>query len=63
MSKYNTNGLPWSHGIGREVTDCVTAKEVMQKAKLDWTVEKCELVAKMPFNINGNNTIDEKNGD
>lgn len=63
MSKYNTNGLPWSHGIGREVTDCVTAKEVMQKAKLDWTVEKCELVAKMPFNINGNNTVDEKNGD
>ena len=63
MSKYNTNGLPWSSGLGKEVTDCVTAKEVMQKAKLDWTVEKCELVAKMPFNINGNNTVDEKNGD
>ena len=63
MSKYNTNGLPWSHGLGKEVTDCVTAKEVMQKAKLDWTVEKCELVAKMPFNINGNNDVDERNGD
>ena len=63
MSKYNTNGLPWSQGIGKEVTDCVTAKEVMQKAKLDWTVEKCELVAKMPFSINGNNDVDERNGD
>lgn len=63
MSKYNTNGLPWSQGIGKEVTDCVTAKEVMQKAKLDWTVEKCELVAKLPFSINGNNDVDERNGD
>ena len=63
MSKYNTNGLPWSSGIGKDVTDCTTAKEVMKKAKLDWTVEKCELVAKMPFNINGNNTIDETSGD
>ena len=63
MSKYNTNGLPWSHGLGKDVKDCVTAKEVMQKAKLDWTVEKCELIAKMPFNINGNNDIDERNGD
>ena len=63
MSKYNINGLPWSFGLGKEVTDCITAKEVIQKAKLDWTVEKCELMAKMPFNINGNNTVDERNGD
>lgn len=54
---YRVKGLPWSSGIGQDVKDCHTAREVMQKAGLDFTVEKCELVAKMPFSINGINTV------
>lgn len=57
MSKYNVNGLPWSSGIGVDVKDCTTAQEVMEKAGLNFSVEKCELYARMPFNINGDNSI------
>ena len=59
MARYTTNGLPWGHGLGKDVTDCNTAQEVMRKAGLDWVVKKCELVAKMPFTIGGDNTINE----
>jgi len=44
----NRKGLPWSCGIGQNVSDCKTAEEVMIKAGLDWGVNKCSLVAKMP---------------
>lgn len=63
MSKYAVNGLPWSSGIGTDVTDCTTAREVMEKAKLNFFVDKCELVAKMPFSIHGNNEVSEIMGD
>lgn len=56
MSKFNRGGLPWA--IGKDVSDCLTAQDVMKKAELDWSVAKCELVAKMPFRINGNNEVD-----
>lgn len=49
MSKYEINGLPWSHGIGTDVQECTTAKEVIEKAGLNWIVDKCDLVAEMPF--------------
>lgn len=49
MSKYSVNGLPWASGIGKDVSDCTTAQEVMQKAGLDFYVDKCDLVARMPF--------------
>lgn len=65
MARYTQNGLPWSHGLGKNVTDCNTAKEVMDKAGLNWTVKKCDLVAQMPFTLDGDNTInniDELNG-
>lgn len=65
MSRYIVNGLPWANGLGKDVKDCTTAKEVMQKAKLDWIVKKCELVAQMPFTLGGDNSIneiDEMNG-
>lgn len=42
-------GYPWSIGCGIDVKDCHTAKDVMEKANLNWGVDKCELVAKMPF--------------
>lgn len=45
---YAVKGVPWSNGIAKNVENCRTAKEVMKKAGLDWTVAKCELVAKMP---------------
>lgn len=63
MSKYKVNGLPWGSGIGKDVSDCVTSKDVMHKVGLDFYVDKCPLVAQMPFSINGNTHIDENNGD
>lgn len=56
MSKYNAGGEPWA--IGKDVSNCLTAQDVMQAADLDWSVAKCELVAKMPFRIGANNEID-----
>ena len=52
MARYSAKGLPWAHGIGKDVKDCTTSREVMEKAGLNWTVNKCQLVAKMPFNVN-----------
>lgn len=46
---YAIKGVPWSHGLAKNVENCRTAEEVMKKAGLDWTVAKCELVAKMPI--------------
>lgn len=63
MSRYIKNGLPWHSGIGKDVSDCTTAREVIEKAGLNWSVNKCELVAKMPFIVNGNNNINALDGD
>ena len=63
MSKYAINGLPWHSGIGKDVTDCTTAREVMEKARLNFFVDKCELVAKMPFSVHGNNEVSDIMGD
>lgn len=60
---FKKKGLPWSIGIGTDVTDCTTSAEVMIKSKLDWSVNKCSLVAKMPFNINGNNEVEDNSND
>lgn len=49
---YAVKGVPWSNGLAKNVEDCKTAKEVMKKAGLDWTVAKCEVVAKMPVHTN-----------
>lgn len=57
MARYTLNGLPWAHGLGRDVSECQTAKDVMHLAGLDWSVKKCNLVAQMPFTIGGNNII------
>lgn len=61
--KYSAKGLPWSSGIGKRVEDCKTAREVMEKAGLDWSVDKCELVARMPFRIGSDNSVSEVMGD
>lgn len=61
--QYSAVGLPWRSGIGTDVTDCKTAREVMEKVGLNFTVDKCELVAKMPFRLGpGMNTIEEDKG-
>lgn len=57
MSKFNRGGLPWV--LGTDVSDCATAQDVMKTAELDWTVQKCELVSKMPFRIGSNNEVGE----
>lgn len=67
MNKYKIKGLPWSLGIGRDVTDCTTSAEVMEKAGLNFTVKKCELVARMPMKLSKESldalNLDEKAGD
>ena len=61
--KYAAYGLPWGSTIGKDVTKCMPSSDVIHEAGLDWSVEKCELVARMPFSINGDNTINETMGD
>ena len=61
--KYAAYGLPWGSKIGKDVTKCMTSSDVIHEAGLDWSVEKCDLVAKMPFSINGDNTVNETMGD
>ena len=46
---YNVKGVPWSNGIATNVEDCIAARDVMQKAGLDWRVAKCSLLAQMPI--------------
>ena len=37
--------LPW-HGLGVKVIDDLTPEQMMQKAGVDWSVEKQDLVTK-----------------
>lgn len=53
MAYYNIKGEPFRYKGVKDVSDCNTAEEVMIKAGLDFTVDKCELFAKMKINING----------
>ena len=61
MSKYTVNGAPWA--LGKDVSDCKSSAEVMHKAGLDFIVDKCELVARMPFGIKRNNIVNDIAGD
>ena len=61
MSRYYIKGAPWSNGLAKNVEGCKTAQEVMERAGLNWFVKKCELVAKMPILLNGNNTLEGGN--
>ena len=61
MSKYTVNGAPWALGI--DVSDCKSSADVMHKAGLDFIVDKCELVARMPFGIKRNNIVNDIAGD
>lgn len=61
--KYAAIGLPWRGSMATDVSDCKTAREVIEKAKLDFYVDKCELVGKMPITLNGDNTVNTVMGD
>lgn len=63
MSKYQVNGLPWHSGVGKDVSDCNSSAEVMRKSGLDFFVDKCNLVAEMPFGIHRNNIVNDIAGD
>ena len=63
MSKYAVQGLPWGGKIGKDVKDCTTSREVLEKAGLNFSVEKCELYAQMPFSLNGDNSVNETMGE
>ena len=52
MGRYKAKSLPWESGIGTNVKGCITSRDVMNEAGLNWLVDKCQLVAKMPFKIN-----------
>lgn len=45
---YAVKGKPFTFKGVTDVTDCKTSADVMSAAGLDWEVEKCELIAKMP---------------
>ena len=57
MSNYQNRGLAWGTNWTIDVSDCKTSEEVMEKANMNWLVDKCELVAEMPFGINRDNSI------
>ena len=42
--------LPW-HGLGVKVIDDLTQEQMMQKAGVDWSVEKQDLVTKMGSSV------------
>lgn len=50
---YKVKGKPWAYSGAIDVSDCSTAKEVMIKANLNFEVDKCELVGKMPIKLTG----------
>lgn len=64
MSKpiYTRKGLPWGGSLAIDVSDCLTAEQVMHKAKLDFRVNKCNLVARMPMSLQASE-ISEEDGD
>lgn len=49
---YAVKGKPFTYKGVKWVDDCKTSAEVMKEAGLDFEVQKCELVAKMPITVN-----------
>lgn len=58
---YRAKGLPWHNVCREDVKDCATAREVMEKAGLDWIVAKCPLYAQMPIRMNDFDVIGDNN--
>lgn len=58
-TRFNIKGVPFRFKGAANVEDCETAQEVIRKANLDWEVKKCEMVAKMPFPVEGDDLSDD----
>ena len=60
MAYYSIKGAPWVYKGAVDVHDCTSSKEVIEKANLNWEVDKCELFSKIPVNIdiNDNESLD-----
>lgn len=58
MAIYNIKGEPWRYKGAVNVEDCRSSQEVIEKAGLDWTVDKCPLYAKMQVNITTDDELD-----
>lgn len=41
------NETPW-HGLGTQVSDCLTPEEILKEAKLDWSISKTPIFAETP---------------
>lgn len=64
MSRFGIKGIPFRYKGAKNVEDCVTSEEVIQKSGLDWEVAKCPLVAKMDTDtIDYDANIDAQYGD
>ncbi len=50
---YLVKGAPFRYPGAVNVEDCKSSQEVMEKAKLDWLVDKCPMYAFMPAKDNG----------
>ena len=59
MAYYNAKGEPWRYKGAVDVSDCTTSAEVIEKAGLNWYVDKCELYAKMQVNIENDYDLDK----
>lgn len=63
MSKFTPIGLPWKSTKNTDVSDCKYAADVIRKSRLDFTVKLGNLFGRTPYQINGNNTVDEEDGE
>lgn len=52
MSRYIVKGVPFRTKCAVNVEDCTTSEEVIKKAGLDWSVDKCYIYAAMLSNGN-----------
>lgn len=59
MPVYPVKGEPWRYKGVVDVSDCKGSAEVITKAGLDWTVDKCELFAKMSIDIQNDADLDK----
>lgn len=55
---FSVKGKPWEGRGAINVEDCQTAREVITKARLNFEVAKCEVIAKMPIRDYSDEALD-----
>ena len=55
---FGVKGKPWEGRGAKNVEDCKTSREVITKARLNFEVAKCEVVAKMPIRDYSDEALD-----